>query len=278
MHADGKVDAISMARLLAHFEAKGCSGVVLAGTNGEGPSLAAVEKRDLVREMVPLAGSLKVILGIATPSLEEAIWSSRSARKGGAVATLLMAPGYFREASEAGVEGWFRRVLDEGDCPTLVYNFPSRTGITLAPEMVARLADHPNFIGLKDSSGSIDNLAAYRAALPGKLLFVGDETILLKALAAGWTGTISGAANVVPLWLSQIVSEWSTNRESAEAKFELLLPVLKAIRSNPQPAANKAMVHRLGISANATPRLPLFGLNEEASESLWETVRGFAEA
>src|SRR4051812_46324331 len=99
---DGEVDQPGMARLLAWFESQGCAGAVLAGTNGEGPSLSAVEKRDLLRAMLPMRGKLELILGVATPSLSEAIWSCRQVAKAGATAALVMAPGYFREASEDG--------------------------------------------------------------------------------------------------------------------------------------------------------------------------------
>src|SRR5688572_23691682 len=82
----GRVDMAGMARLLAWFEANGCVGAVLAGTNGEGPSLSATEKRDLIQHAVPLRGKLDLVLGIATPSLDEAIWLTRRAEEAGAVA------------------------------------------------------------------------------------------------------------------------------------------------------------------------------------------------
>src|SRR5436305_4424299 len=96
----GRVDILCVARLLAWFEAAGCKGAVLAGTNGEGPSLSATEKRDLIREAIPLRGKLDIILGIATSSLEEAVWSCNQAQNAGAVAALVMPPSYFREATE----------------------------------------------------------------------------------------------------------------------------------------------------------------------------------
>ncbi len=92
---------------------------------------------------------------------------------------------------------------------------------------------------------------------PGKSLFVGDETLLVEALSAGWTGTISGAANVIPSWLSQIVREWQTDRESAETKFALIGPTLQAIRTSPQPGANKRILTELGVLPSADVRLPL---------------------
>src|SRR5690242_13518793 len=103
----GRVDMVSMAKLLAWFESGGCAGAVLAGTNGEGPSLSAVEKRDLLKASMPLRGKLDLILGVATCSSDEAIWLCKQAANDGAAAVLLMAPYYFREASDAGIAEWF---------------------------------------------------------------------------------------------------------------------------------------------------------------------------
>jgi 4-hydroxy-tetrahydrodipicolinate synthase len=256
MTSDGKVDEASLARLLAHFEAKGCQGVVLAGTNGEGPSLSAIEKRDLCRNGVAWGGKLDIILGIATPSLEEAIWSSNQAGKTGAKAVLVMPPSYFRSATEEGILQWFLRLADATETPILAYNFPKMTGFTMKAEFLTRLAEHPTIIGFKDSSGEQQNLIAYRQAIPPeKLLFVGAETLLAKALEAGWTGTISGAANCIPDWLGRVVEEWG--QESATVVFDQILPIIEAIRSLPQPAGNKDVLHRLGVIESSAPRLPL---------------------
>lgn len=276
MTPSGEVDRPSFARLLAHFDSTDCSGVLIGGTNGEGPSLSATEKRDLVRDLVPLAPKRRVILGVATPSLDEAVWLSRqTARAGGIV--LLMAPMFFREASEAGIEAWFRSVLDQGDCPTLLYNFPARTGFTISADLLGRLADHPNLIGVKDSSGSAENLIPYRQATrPEQSLFVGDESLLLQALEASWSGTISGAANTLSHWLGEIIRDWDTpgRRESAETKFQMLLPAIQAIRRSPQPTTNKALVHRLGFIEHATPRLPLLP-PADWPESVWQVLQPF---
>src|SRR5207237_914636 len=140
---------------------------------------------------------------------------------------------------------------DRSPVDVLIYNFPKRTGITLGAELMHRLARHERMIGLKDSSGSSENVAAYAQAVAGKLKYVGDETLLVDTLRAGWSGSISGAANSIPQWLSRVVAEWETNRESAEAKFELVLPVLKALRSQPQPATNKAVLKRLRVLDSA---------------------------
>ena len=122
----------------------------------------------------------------------------------------------------------------------------------MSAAFVADLAGHERVIGFKDSSGERANIESYRRAVPeGKNLFVGDETLLLDTLLAGWTGTISGAANCVPQWLAKVVADLD------EAKFKVLLPVIQAIRAQRQPAANKAVLHALGVIASPSPRLPL---------------------
>jgi 4-hydroxy-tetrahydrodipicolinate synthase len=262
----GRVDLPGVARLLSWFSANGCKGVVLAGTNGEGPSLSAPEKRELVRSATPVAEhlGLEAVLGIATSSLEEAVWLCKQAADAGCGTVLLMPPAYYREASEMAIERWFLHVLDRSAADVLLYNFPKRTGITLTPDLIGRLAGHARMIGIKDSSGSRENLSAYAAAVPGKLLYVGDEMLLPEALTAGWTGTISGAANVLARWLSQICSEWQQAQDSAEAKFEIMKPALSALRSLPQPAANKKALELMGVLERADVRLPLDPWNEVA--------------
>ena len=249
----------AVVRLMAWFESEGCTGAVLAGTNGEGPSLSAPEKRDLVARAMPLKGKLDLILGIATPSLDEAVWLCKQADQVGCAGVLLMPPFYFRDASPQGVEDWLRFVLDKSPSPVVVYNFPQKTGVTISADTLSRLSEHERFAGVKDSSGAPENIAAYRAALgPDRQLFMGNETLLLDALTAGWSGAISGAANVLPMWISQIVCEWRRgDRESAGAKFELVLPMIESLRKHSQPAMNKALLLRLGVLPSDRLRLPL---------------------
>lgn len=264
----GLVDLAAMARLLAFFDAEGCRGAVLAGTNGEGPSLSAVEKRDLIRGSLPLRGKLDLVLGIATPSIEEAVWLAKQAAD--AKAVLVMPPGYFRNASEEGVAAWFEALLDRTPSPVLVYNFPKMTGITLTAELVARLGRHEKMVGVKDSSGDRGNLVPYRQALtrPDQHLFVGDENLLIEALDAGWSGTISGLANVMPRMLAAIVDDHAAGRlESARTKFALIEPALREIRRFPQPSTHKSALHRLGILPSGAMRLPLLEAPPDAAEA-----------
>lgn len=248
--AEGRIDMGGVARLLAYFRAEGATGVVVGGTTGEGPSLTTFEKRDLIRSAGPLAHGLPVWLGVATTSLEEAVWLSREADKAGAAGILLMPPFFYRDVDPTP---WFREALDRSPSDVLVYNFP-RFAPALTFELLSNLADHPKLAGLKDSSGSKNNLSAFPRALPGKRLFVGDETLLSTALAEGWSGTISGAANVLCRELSGAVGD---EGESRETKLALLVPRLQEIRSTPQPMCHKRTLVERGVIDRADVRLPL---------------------
>jgi 4-hydroxy-tetrahydrodipicolinate synthase len=277
MNPAEEVDPLSAARLLARFEAHGCQGAVLAGTNGEGPSLAAVEKRDLLRELTPSRGEMRLILGVATASLSEAVWSVSQAGKAGAAAALVMAPAYFFEAGRSQIRDWFLRLMDASPVGILVYNFPKRSGgIVLTADLLAELAEHPRFLGVKDSSGETKNLAEYRAAVSDEhRLFVGDETLLWSALEAGWQGTISGAANLVSAHLVQVVSDYlAGEKQRAETRFHLIEPLIRAIRQHPQPATSKAVLHAWGAITSPSVRLPLAAGEPDPLRSLFESKLG----
>ena len=254
--AEGRVDALSVVRLLAYFQDEGATGVVLAGTTGEGPSLTSFEKRDLVRTAVPLAGGLPLWLGVATASLEEALWLAREAAKAGAAGVLLMPPFFHRDLDPTP---WLRTFLDRSPADAILYHFPR-----FAPSLVdaaPRLAESPRFVGLKDSSGDPENLSFFADALPGKRLFVGQETLLPEALARGWSGTISGAANVL---CRELAGALADEGESRVVKLELLLPRLREIRATPQPMGHKRVLAARGVLDRADVRLPLQSPEESA--------------
>jgi len=278
--SDGKIDFLSLARHISYLEVSGCTGIVLAGTNGEGVALSAPEKRDLLvdvmrfQDAVRFRNSLNVFLGVATNSISEAIWLCKQVYREGASGVLLMPPFFYRGAPVEGIERWFLEVLDESPAPILLYHHPKQTGITFEPEMLHRLNSHFNLMGLKDSSANPEHIVPFRQALSEeKLLLTGCEPLLLESLAAGWTGTISGAANLVPQWLSEVARLWVSDREQAEIKFEVLLPVLESIRSYPQPASNKAVLRAWGILNQVKVRPPLENPDVQAAESLRNLLR-----
>jgi 4-hydroxy-tetrahydrodipicolinate synthase len=259
----GQIDYASLARLLAWFTQSGCAGVVVGGSNGEGPLLSAVEKRDLARQAVQLADGLQVIAGLATSSLEEAVWLGEQAAKAGCVAGLVMPPTFGSQNLE-GVALWFEALADRTKLPVIVYHHPVMTRVELTLPILQRLLSHPNIGGIKTSSGRREEIA-WRSALPdGKSYFVGDESLLFEARKNGWTGTISGAANVLAPWLVRLCSNLEPGVD------DMLQPLIRAVRAAPQPATHKAVLHRESVLKTPTPRLPLLPAE---GEEIWSLIK-----
>lgn len=266
---DGEIDYPGVARLLAWHESEGMDGVVIAGTNGEGPSLSAIEKRDLTKFAVSHAGSLKIIFGAGTCSLPEAIWLCNQAEKSGAVAALVLPPFYF-SPTESGIEQWFTSLVDNTKIPVILYNFPKPTKITLSPHMVGRLLTQDRIIGIKDSSGDEGYLNDCLAeTVPkSKSMLVGDERLLLTCLKQGGSGTISGLANSFPRLVSRQVAEQTDTMQT------LINEAVANVKCHPQPAVHKAILNHKGLPGGRV-RLPLVDLDEAAKQAALDFVNRF---
>lgn len=265
----GQIDYPGVARLLAWHEANGMDGVVVAGTNGEGPSLSAIEKRDLVRFAVQHAGKLQVILGAGTCSITQAIWLCEQAQKAGAIASLVLPPFYF-DASKQGIRNWFDELLSKTDLPCIVYNFPKMTRFTFDETLVHALFQNANCIGIKDSSGDEHLLDTYLrvAHKHSKSVFVGDERLILNSLLSEGSGTISGLANSFPALISRQV------REKSDALQTFIDEAVQNIKCHPQPAVHKAILDHRGLPGGPM-RPPLESLDENARNQVIAFVDSF---
>lgn len=267
----GGIDYPAMARLLAWHESEGMTGVVIGGTNGEGPSLSAPEKRDLVAFAVQHAGKLKVIAGLGTCSITEAVWLSNQAHKAGAAASLALPPFFFRAATSQGIEKWFSDLLSNTELPCIMYSFPKMTGITFEESMMDSIfANHSNAVGVKDSSGDRDLLEMFlRVGLKHKRsVLVGDERLLSENLSKGGAGTISGMANSFPRLVSRVFNERS------EALQELLDRACTTLKAFPTPAVHKYVLGVKGLPGG-TLRPPLESLGEEGRATVDAFLPGF---
>jgi 4-hydroxy-tetrahydrodipicolinate synthase len=267
---DGSIDYPGLARQLAWHESEGMDGVVVGGTNGEGPSLSAVEKRDLVRCAVQHAGKLRVIAGLGTCSITEAVWLSEQAKKAGALASLVLPPFYFRGASETGIRDWFFELLTASELPCILYNFPKMTGFTFSECVLDSLFARDNCVGIKDSSGDAQLLQLFLgvAKKHGKSAVVGDERLLLECLHGGGAGTISGLANSFPRLVSRLYSERS------EVLQELVAEACGALKKHPQPAVHKFVLGLKGLPTGRL-RLPLEEISTGAQLEVSQFVQDF---
>jgi 4-hydroxy-tetrahydrodipicolinate synthase len=265
----GTIDFPAVARLLAYHESAGTTGVVLAGTNGEGVSLSGPEKRELVEFAVQHAGGLDVVCGLATCSLTEAIWLSKRAHEAGAIASLAMPPFYFK-AAEEGIEAWYRALVSASALPCILYNFPSNVGFALSPELVRRLFETEHVVGVKDSSGDRASLEAYLDAAKsvGKQVFVGDERLVVECLRGGGSGTVSGLANSYPRLVGRLANEGTDELQTVTNE------AYAAIKKHPQPAVHKHVLACRGLPGGQL-RAPLIDLNDASKREVAMFIETF---
>lgn len=189
---------------VAAYNGTGVSGYLALGSTGEFPHLTAEEKRRVLEAVVEEAAPAgkPVIAGVGELSTAAAVEAARRAADAGARAAMVVPPFYYRPSmDDDALARHYERVAEASPIPVLLYNIPALAGVTLSPALVERLAGHPNIIGIKDSSGDLARLRAYRRAAAGAdnfAVLTGSGGTFLAALLAGADGAILGVADAAP--------------------------------------------------------------------------------
>ncbi|WP_420478513.1 4-hydroxy-tetrahydrodipicolinate synthase [Brevundimonas sp. FT23028] len=255
---DGKVDEAAFTRLLERQIAAGVHGVVPMGTTGESASLHPEEHQRVVELCVQIAaGRVRVIAGAGSSSTDKAIDLVRHAKTVGADGALVVTP-YYNRPSQAGLAAHFEAVADAVQLPVLLYNVPGRTGVDLANETVARLAVHPNIVGIKDATGDLSRVSWMRANIDGQFdLISGDDPSYLGYHAHGGVGVISVTSNVAPEGMVALHNAAAAgDYASARDWQDRLIDLHKGLFLDNSPSPTKYALSRLGFCTEEV-RLPL---------------------
>ena len=258
------LDVGGLERLVEHVIAGGVHGIFVLGTTGEGPSLSHETQRSLVRQVMRQVGDrVPVFVGITDPSFAESVTLADWAAAQGAAAVVAAPPFYFA-AAQASLVGWMRELAARVPLPLLLYHIPEMTKAGFTIDSLRALADCPNIVGLKDSSGDLDYFAAAMAIArdhrPDWSLLVGTEILCPEAYALGGHGVVPGGANVSPRVFADLhaalVRGDAEAAEAAQAKVRSLSR-LYAVGSLPGRVVVgiKAALAELGICSSlaATP-------------------------
>jgi 4-hydroxy-2-oxoglutarate aldolase len=265
-------------RNVTHLLAEGVAGIVVSGSTGEAPLLDADEQRQLVelaRDVMKDGAWL--IAGTGGESTVETVKLSLAAAEAGADAILVRPPSYYSAAmSPASLAVHFLSVADVSPVPMLIYNIPKYTHLSLAPSLLQQLASHERIIGVKDSSGDPNSVAAYREAVPDWAVLVGGASLLLTALELGCQGGIVGVACYAPSLCVRLVREFAGgNRPAAGALQERITPLDKEIVGKFGPAGVKAAMDAVGGGLyGGSVRAPLADLSNADRERVSALVRG----
>jgi len=247
----------------------GSDGIVVAGTTGESPTLSDEEKIRLFRTVKDaVAGRAVVVAGTGTYDTRHSIHLSKEAERIGCDGLLLVNP-YYNRPSQDGLYAHFRAIAESTHLPCMLYNIPGRTGVNCAPETIARLADVPNIVAVKEASGSLDQVSDIRRRTKEDfLIYSGDDSLTLPILAVGGTGIVSVASHLAGREIQQMVRAFEQGEVREALRLHLrLLPLFKVLFITTNPVPLKSAMNMSGFNVGK-PRLPLVEATAKEKEQI----------
>lgn len=265
-------------RELVEFQIKnGTNGIVPCGTTGESPTLTTEEHDRVIEICIDAANKrVPVIAGTGSNSTAEAIHLTQHAAKAGADAALVVTP-YYNKPTQKGLYLHFKAVAQSVDIPIILYNIEGRCARNIETETVAKLAnDCKNIIGVKEASGSLEQVAAVRKACGDDFIILsGDDALTLPMMDLGGSGVISVVANLVPADVVKMVDTYNSgDKKAAQDMNEKLLPLVKAMFVETNPSPVKAAAEIIGLCSGKT-RLPLCDLEPENLEKIKTALKNY---
>ena len=273
--SEGKVDFDQAKRLALALLDAGSDGVVVAGTTGAAPPRTNAEKLRLFAEVKGAVGNRGAVLaGTSTYNTAESVELSRGAERAGVDGLLLTTP-YYSKPPQEGIFRHFEAIATAVSIPCIIYNIPGRTGINVAADTQLRIAQIPNIIGVKESSGDLEMIARIiEEAPPSYRVWSCDDSMTLPILALGGYGTVCVASHLVGVQIREMIQAHLDGRVDEAARIHRrLLPLMQTLMTaagNPIPV--KYALNQLGFRTGGF-RLPLVEPSTEAAEKVMAAVR-----
>jgi 4-hydroxy-tetrahydrodipicolinate synthase len=271
--SSNRLDLAAFKKILLDQKDAGITGVIPCGTTGETPTLSMEEKKILIKTAIDtLKGSkVQVIAGTGSNNTQEAVELSKWASDQGADGVLIVSP-YYNKPSQAGLEAHFRAVADAIQCEVMLYNVPGRTGVSIAPATVAKLATHPRIRSLKEATGNVaftseilDTLKIHSASMD---ILSGDDATYLPLLCVGATGVVSVASNLFPRAMVAIQKAMDRgDYREAQSIHQRFYPLFRDLFVDSNPVPIKYAMEFVGFCSSRV-RLPLAPLSSAHTEVL----------
>ncbi|MGD1803930.1 4-hydroxy-tetrahydrodipicolinate synthase [Dapis sp. BLCC M126] len=267
---DGSVNYEEAEKLSIWLTENGTDSLVVCGTTGESPSLTWEEEYQLFQIVQKaVAGKAKVIAGTGSNSTREAIAATQKAAKLGLDGSLQVVP-YYNKPPQSGLYHHFQAIAQATpELSIMVYNIPGRTGQNMLPETVAKLAEIPNIVAIKEASGNLDQVSQIRHLTPPEFkIYSGDDSLTLPLIAIGGTGVVSVASHLVGKQLQEMIAAFETGKVQRATEIHLqLFNLSKALFATTNPIPVKAALNLLGWKVGTT-RPPLCDPPTEVTEKL----------
>ena len=275
MYPDGSINFEKLEELVEWHIANRTDALIVCGTTGEAPTLSSPEHLEALRVAIDRAAHrIPVIAGVFANSTAAAIDGAKSAEAIGVDGLLISVPG-FSQPEQRGLRAHFSRVADSVSVPMLVYNNPARLGVDLKPNTMADLLQHENIVGIKESSGSIQQVMNLAALCPDCDIYAGNDDQVLPVLSLGGKGVISTIANIMPDVMHAMCEAFFKGDHAAAQDMQIqIFPLWQAAFVETSPVPVKAMMSLMKLCEEDV-RLPLVPLSEESMGLIRETLEAY---
>ena len=271
---NGKIDEKKFKELVEFQIENSTDGVVPVGCTGEAATFTHDEQKHLMKLTMEIVSKrVPVVVGAGSNATEEAIALTRYAKKAGCDGVLSITP-YYNKPTPEGQYRHYEAIAKAVDIPIMIYNVPSRTGISVKPETVARLSKIDNIVAIKEASGSLDQVSQI-LALSDITVLSGDDSLTLPMMAIGAKGVVSVVANIIPAEVHDMTAAFlEGNTEKAKELHYKMLPLCKAMFIETNPIPVKTSMKMLG-RVNGEMRLPLCEMEKENEEKLRKALKEY---
>ena len=267
-------DYSAMERLLEIQLQGGVDALIVCATTGEAPTLTDEEHIDMIKFVAEyVKGRIPVIAGTGSNYTDHAVDMSIMARDAGADGLLCVTP-YYNKCTQEGLVASFTKIADATELPMIVYNVPSRTGVTIKPDTYVKLAEHPNIVGIKEAGGDISAVVETMSKCGDNInMYSGNDDQIVPIMSMGGIGCISVLSNILPKAAKEITDKFFAGDIAGAAAAQCRLkPLMDALFCEVNPIPVKAALEAMGV-IDGFMRLPLTPMTAANREKLLELMR-----
>lgn len=273
---DGKIDYVSMGKLVEWQISQGIDALVVCGTTGEASTLSKKEKMDLIKFVVDLTdGRTPVIAGTGGNCTDSTLELTKEVETLGVDGLLIITP-YYNKCTEHGLISHFEKIANAVSTPIIMYSVPSRTGVNMSSDAVDILKEHSNIVGIKEASGNISQICKTAMHINDNFnLYSGNDDQTIPILSLGGVGCISTVSNIIPARYSLMIHDFLDGKVTDAGLEQVALkPLIDVIFSEVNPIPIKAALNMMG-KCELEYRLPLCPPSSKTQFALYDELRNY---
>lgn len=272
---DFSIDYKSYERLLDYQLNEGVDALISCGTTAEAATLSEEEKLELIRITIEKSkGKVPVIVGTGSNNTLHAIEFSKKVSGIDGVSALLVVTPYYNKTSQEGLYEHFKVIAESVDKPIILYNVPSRTGVSISPETVLKLSAIENIVGIKDATGDLHYASKIKSLVnEGFAIYSGNDDLIVPSLSIGGDGVISVLSNILPKETKEMIEAYYESDIGKSAKDHIkYLNIIEYLFREVSPIPVKKALKLMGICEDYV-RLPLVPASDTTSKLLEDELR-----